>query len=363
MKAREIAKLRLHTQRVSHPRFDTPESVVHWLGAVQSQEYTPAKWSIGQRMRRATDVLLDRAIADGKILRTHVLRPTWHFVLPADIRWMLELSVPRVRTMLASYDRKLSLDDAVYAMSNDLIARAVEDGNHLTRTEIGTVLSSAGLSAKGQRLGHLVVRAELDRVICSGKPRGKQQTYALFDERAPDAPSLARDEALAELTRRYFTSHGPATLKDFRWWASLRAADAKRGLDIVGSELDRAVIADRDYWFAEPTPALRNARLRAHLLQAYDEYIVAYTESRYVLNVTGLVNMTPQCAVSFPHAVIMDGQVVGRWRRRAGTPRVDVRLARALNRAEQRVLEDAVAQYGRFVETPTTLHTTCVDST
>lgn len=355
-KAGEIARLRLRVQGVSPSLLDTPESVVHWLGAVQSQEYGPAKWSIGQRTRAATAALLDDAISGGRILRTHILRPTWHFVLPADIRWMLELTAPRVRTMLASYDSKLSLDDAVYARSNELIARAVEGGNHLTRTEVAAALANAGLSAKGQRLGHLMVRAELDQVICSGEPRGKQQTYASFDERAPDAPSLGREEALAELTRRYFTSHGPATLKDFRWWASLKAADAKRGLDMVRPELEHVAIAGREYWFAESTPASRNAGRRAHLLQGYDEYIVGYTESRDVLNVDGLVDPIPQGAVSFTHAVVLDGQVVGRWRHRAGTAMVEARLARRLDRGEERAVEEAAKRYGRFIGTPLTFH-------
>ncbi|MGH7576928.1 MAG: winged helix DNA-binding domain-containing protein [Longimicrobiales bacterium] len=354
-KAREIARLRLQVQGISQPRFETPESVVHWLGAVQSQEYGPAKWSVGQRMHAATDARLERAVAEGTILRTHVPRPTWHFILPADIRWMLELTAPRVRTMLASYDRKLELDDAVYARSNAVIAQAVEGGNHLTRTEIAAVLESAGLTARGQRLGHLVARAELDRVICSGAPRGKQQTYASFDERAPGAPSLDRDEALAELTRRYFTSHGPATVKDFRWWSSLKSADAKRGLDIVGSELERASIDGRDYWFAEPQPATRRVRPRAHLLQGYDEYIVAYTESRHVLNVDGLLGPAPKGAVSYLHACILDGQVIGHWRHRAGTTAVEVRLLKPLDRTARKTLEDATAAYGRFLDVPVTL--------
>ena len=354
---RAIAHRRLRTQGIAGSRFATAEDVVGWLGAVQSQEYAVAKWSVGQRARGVSEAALDRAIADGTVLRTHVLRPTWHFVLPADIRWMLELTAPRVRAMMASYDRKLELDDALYARSNAAFADALEGGKQLIRKELAVVLLGAGIVAAGQRLGHIVMRAELDAVICSGAPRGKQHTYALLDERAPRARSLPPDDALAELTRRYFTSHGPATLKDYMWWSSLTAGTARRGLEMLDSELERTVVAGRTYWSSATPRGRREPSPTAHLLQGYDEYVIAYSESRSVLNVASLSGLIPVGRVPFTHAVIVDGQFAGHWRRvvRAQAVTIEVQLRASLDGAQRDALEAAVGRYGRFMELPASL--------
>jgi hypothetical protein len=212
----EIAHQRLHNQLISRQTFEKAGDVVGWLGAVQAQDYAAAKWAVGQRVQEATDVAIDRAFADGAILRTHVMRPTWHFVTPADIRWMLQLTAPRVNALNASYYRQRALDDDIFKRSNAILAKALQGGKQLTRTELASVLQQAGIATGDLlRLTYLMIRAELDGVLCSGARRGKQFTYALLDEQAPQAKSLERDEALAELTRRYFTSHGPATLQDF----------------------------------------------------------------------------------------------------------------------------------------------------
>src|SRR5262245_24524323 len=171
------------------------------------------------------DDSIDELFNEGKILRTHVMRPTWHFVMPEDIRWMLKLTAPRINAVSAYYFRKMELDQAVLARSNAAISKALR-GKHLTREELGQVLGRAKIDAKGLRLIYLMIRAELDAVICSGPLRGKQFTYALLDERVPKCRTLKRDEALAELTIRYFTSHGPALLRDFVWWSGLTITDA-----------------------------------------------------------------------------------------------------------------------------------------
>ena len=193
-----------------------------------------AKWSVAQRARGVTDSAVDRAFADGAILRTHILRPTWHFVLPADIRWLLALSAPRVHALNASYYRKAELDRGLFARSEAALARALKR-RHLTRTELAVVLDRVGIRASGLRLAYILMHAELEAVICSGAPRGKQQTYASFDERVPPAKPLHRDEALAELTARYFTSRGPATVKDFARWCSLTVSDARAGVEMVAA--------------------------------------------------------------------------------------------------------------------------------
>src|SRR5713226_2242979 len=224
----DIAHRRLHNQLITRPMFEKPDDVVKWLGAVQAQDYAGAKWALGLRMQGVTDDVIEQAFADGAIIRTHVMRPTWHFVAPADIRWMLALTAPRIN---AYYNRKLELDDAVFRHSNAVLAKALQGGKQLTRSELASVLQLAGIAADNLlRSTYIIMRAELDGIVCSGARRGKQFTYALLDERVPQTRNLDRDEALAEFARRYFTSHGPATLQDFVWWSGLAAADAKAGL-------------------------------------------------------------------------------------------------------------------------------------
>jgi hypothetical protein len=352
----DIARLRLQIQGVTAPRFTTPAEAVAWLGAVQSQEYGYAKWSLGQRSTGVDEAAVDRALAEGSILRTHLLRPTWHYVRRQDIRWMLTATARRVRGMMAPYDRPLELDEGVYARSNELIVRALEGENHLTRAALSEALSAGGIEAKGQRLGHLVMRAELDALICSGVPQGKQLTYALVSERAPDAIVLGPDAALAELTRRYFTGHGPATEKDFRWWATLTAGEARRGLQIVGEELERWTVDELTFFWVPVDPAAAPEPQTAHLLQIYDECIVGYTESRKLLDVGGSAWATG-VATPYPHVLLLDGQLAGRWRRqiRAAEIVVEVQPSRRLRRGERSALQREVESYGRFAGVPARL--------
>lgn len=180
--------MRLHNQHLARAKLASPNAVVAWMGAVQSQDYVGAKWAVGQRMQGATDATLDRAFADGTILRTHIMRPTWHFVAPADIRWLLALTAPRVNATNAYYYRKFGLDDAILARSNAVLTSTLRGGAQRTRTELASVLQEAGIATDDLRLGLIIMHAELDAVICSGARRGKQFTYALLDEAGAARP-------------------------------------------------------------------------------------------------------------------------------------------------------------------------------
>src|SRR6266852_6469726 len=228
----DVAHRRLHNQHITRRTLETPQALVEWLGAVQAQDFAAAKWALGLRLQGVTDDDIEQAFTDGAILRTHVMRPTWHFVSPADIRWLLALTAPRVHAASAYYSRRLELDEVAFRSTNAVLANALQGGKQLTRDELASALQQAGIITEGeQRVTHIMMRAELDGIICSGARRGKQFTYALLEERAPQARALERDEALAELTRRYFTSHGPATVQDFVWWSGLTTADARVGLE------------------------------------------------------------------------------------------------------------------------------------
>lgn len=338
---RQIAAARLANQRLAQPRAAKPEEVVAWFGAVQAQEYPWAKWAVALRTpRQATSAAIERAVNDGRILRTHVLRPTWHFVTGADLPWMLELTAPRVQQALSFAYRYYELDRALRTKATTAIERAFRAAPDLTRAELGAALARAGIVLKGVRLALVTVHAEVERVICSGPQRGRNATYALLCHRVPRPRRLSGDEALAELTRRYFRSHGPATLRDFVWWAGLLAADARRGLDIARATAEP--IDGRTYWTVGQRRARDTGRATAHLLPTYDEYFVAYRD----------VDAVPRPKGALQPAIVVDGQAAGTWRIPRGGATIKVEMFRRLTGSERQALDGAVDRYGRFLETP-----------
>jgi hypothetical protein len=357
MRREEIARLRLRNQRLTSAPLPSAAEVVRWLGAVQAQEYIPAKWSIGLRARGVTEAMVDEALAAGTILRTHLLRPTWHFVAARDIGWVLAATAARVVARMAPYDRHLELDEATFTRCLTAIGRALAGGRHRTRAQLAAALGEAGIAASGQRLAHIMLRAEVEGLVCSGAPSGKVQTYALLEERAPQRLRMTRGEAVAELTRRFFVSHGPATVRDYCWWSSLIAGEAHRAIEALGGELERLEADGRAYWYAPRAVAGPGAPAPASLLPAYDEYIIPYRESKDVFDIERLAATVPGRATTFSHAVALGGQVVGHWRRveRGKALAVEVWLARALTDDERRRLERAVARYGAFSGRPAAL--------
>jgi Winged helix DNA-binding domain len=346
----KIAWARLHCQRLAAGRLARPEEVVGWLGAVQAQEYHLTKWGLALRTRRASDASVERAFATGRILRTHVMRATWHFVTPADIRWLLALTAPRVRAAVAYYDRQLGITPAVITRASRAIATALAGGVQLTRAELKAVLTGAGVRVDGtQRLAHVIMHAELDAVICSGARRGKQFTYALLDDRAPATYLPAREEALAELARRYFTSHGPAQLKDFVWWSGLTSAEARSGLGMSRHHLAEEEIGGTRYWLAPSARTLGQPRRAAYLLPPYDEFLIAYKDRSASLDPM----LWKSGAGRGPYAapVVLDGRVIGGWRRASPSDRVAIsfHLLRRLGSADARLVEEAARRYGDFL--------------
>jgi hypothetical protein len=363
-----IGEQRLHNQCITRADCRVPADVISWLGAVQAQEYPAARWALALRLPEGTtDAAIERAFDEGRILRTHVMRPTWHFVTPADIRWMLELTAPRVHRAMASYRRQHGLDQALLARATTAFERALRDGQYLTRSELGVQLgraASGGRAGKGATGGNawkgiplalVTIYAELEGVMCSGPRRGKQLTYALLAERAPLARRLSRDEALAELTRRYFTSHGPATIRDFVWWSGLTSADATRGPEMNRATHD--VFDGRAYWSLGGATPRRPRRRFVHLLPVYDEYLVAYRDREAVPHGPHKFHSHSRGSVTFQHALVIEGQVAGTWRtvRNGSGLIVDVIPLRPLNGSERRGLDETAARYRRFLEVPVSL--------
>jgi hypothetical protein len=358
LRPRDIARRRLANQRLIGAPFATPAEVVRRLGAVQSQDYAGGKWAVAQRTPGATDADVERALTDGAILRTHVLRPTWHVVAAEDIRWMLALTAPRVRAAMAFYDRKLGLDDKIFARSTAAISKALAGAPQLTRTELGKVLQRARIDTSvPQRLGQLMMRAELDGLVCSGVRHGKQSSYALLEERVPVTQTMQREEALAELARRYFTTRGPATAHDFAWWSGLTVTDAKRGAEAVGSELEHHAVDGRTYWLTGAAPPAKPATNAAHLLPNYDEYFIGLKDR------SAIGELVKSSAREIPgdtfmaHVVAVDGQLVGGWKRTVTSRAVSLRvqLVVEITSRQMRSIEAQARRYGEFLQLPVNL--------
>ncbi len=238
----DIATHRLVNQQIAETTCKTPQEIVTSLVAMQSQEFVIAKWAIGLRLPGSTESDIDKAFNEGSILRTHLMRPTWHFVVPADIRWLLALTAPRVNAINAYMYRKCELDDKLFNRTNDIMIKMLEGGKHLTRTEINSAFEKEKIIRDGIGLSCIMMKAELEGIICSGPRVGKQFTYALLEERVSKVKAFDRDEALSKFVFRYFTSRGPATLQDFTTWSGLTMKDAKDGVESLKTKLTKEII-------------------------------------------------------------------------------------------------------------------------
>jgi hypothetical protein len=347
----DIARQRLLNQHIARPRFARPAELVAWLGAVQAQDFAGAKWSLGLRLNGAGDADIERDFSDGKILRTHLLRPTWHFVAREDIRWLLALTAPRVHQANAPMYRKLGMDGTVVKRSNDALAKALAGGRQLTREELRGVLDRAGVATDGElRMSYLLMRAELNGVVCSGGRQGKQFTYALLDERAPPTQLPTRDEALAELARRYFRSRGPATVHDLAKWSGLTVADARRGLEAVQSGLQNEVIEGQSLWFSAPVRQAKGTACTAYLLSVYDEFVSGYKDRRAAVT-DEIATRLKSLGNALTHILIVGDQIVGSWKPVLEKGAVLVRASPfvGLSGAETQALAQAVRKYGKFL--------------
>ncbi|GCF09126.1 winged helix DNA-binding domain-containing protein [Dictyobacter arantiisoli] len=354
----ELVRQRLVNQHIARTSLAKPEDVVQWLGAVQAQDYAAAKWALGLRLPDATDDVIEQAFTAGTLLRTHLMRPTWHFVLPADIRWLLALTAPRVNAANAYWYRKLELDEVIFKQSNAVLIKALQGGRQLTRPELVSVLQQAGIATDAvQRFTAIMMRAELAGIVCSGARRGKQFTYALLDERVPATKPLRHAEALAELVLRYFTGHGPATVQDFVWWSGLTVADARAGLSMVSSQLIHETVDGQTYWLATPTASIVSPEansMAAYLLPNYDEYIVGYTDRSAIFDAADTEKLDSRGNVLFNNTLIIDGRVVGIWRRTLKKDRIDIVLSlfASLNDAEMHAYTTAAQRYAAFFGLP-----------
>jgi hypothetical protein len=348
-----IAAERLNRQHIIAPACATPRDVVSWFGAVQAQDFAAMKWALGLRMREATDARVEAAIADGTIVRTWPLRNTLHVVATEDVRWMLALTGARMLARAASRYGQLELDDKTLRRSEAVLQRALEDGAQLTRVEIADALQRSRINTGGQRLIHIIQYAAVRGTICSAARRGKQFTFALLDDWIPAQEPWERERSLAELARRYFTSHGPAQLRDYVWWSGLTVADARGGIELAGADLETIDVDGIAHVRGSNAVHAADVTDSCVLLPFYDEYTVAYAD-RSAVSLRLRDAPFPSRGGILDPVVVCGGQVVATWKRTLQRTRVAITVSQLakLTKKELRRVERAAQQYGEFVGLP-----------
>ncbi len=348
----DIASLRLYNQRIAAARFTRPEEVVRWMGAMQAQDYQQALWAIGARMQHGVIADVEQAVASGTILRTWPMRGTIHFVPAEDARWMLKLSAPRMIAKDARRLEQLDLDETIMQRCKEIFHDALKGGRRLTRSEMTTLLEDEGIAAGSQRGYHILWYTSQTGDICIGPMQDKQQTFALLDEWAPDSRVLSRADALAELASRYFTSHGPATVHDFAWWAGLPVADARAGLAAARPALSSFTSDGKEYWATADAPGDQELD-EAYLLPGFDEYLLGYKDRSAVLPIEYAPRIVPGGNGVFQPTIVVAGQVVGTWKRKLTKRSLSITLTpfTPLGESEGRAAA-AAGRYSAFIGPP-----------
>ncbi len=351
----DISRLRLSNQRLTGTEFTSPAEVVRWFGAIQSQDLHASLYAIGLRMRHATEALVERAISDGSIVRSWPMRRTIHCMAAEDARWMIRMLAPRGIARMKPYYRAMNITDDDLSRSGKILESALACRTPLTRAELYERLNADGVAANipdvPMRGLHLLVHWAQAGLICLAARRGKQPTFALFDDWTPRGRDLSGDDALAELAAVYFRAHAPATVKDFSWWSGLTMGEVRRAVYLAGDLLCSATIDGVEYWFMGRAVASSPGPLPVLLLPPFDEYTVGYADRGAAGDPTLLATIGHGLAPN----ILVNGRITGTWKRTAaaqGSVAVTTGLLRTLNRKEQTGLARAIKNYAEFLGCP-----------
>jgi hypothetical protein len=357
MTASTLATRRLHAQHVTVLRLPTPVAVVAHLGAIQAQDYASALWAIAVRTANATRADVERAIADRAIVRTWPMRGTLHFVAAGDARWMLELLAPRAQRSVAGLFRKLELDADTFTRCRAIITRALKREPVLARSALLAALDRGGVPTTGLRGIHILRHLCMDRMLCLGAHAGTQPTFTLFDDWLPGAGSRDRDDALRAIAERYFTSHGPATLRDFVWWTGLTVTDARIALELAKPALETMRVDNAELWMAPGLADAPPATQRTHLLPGFDETLLGYTDRSAMLAPEHAAVVGPGKNGIFKAIAVLDARVCGTWTRTSGASSTSIAitpLAR-LSAAKRALFAQPMNRYAEYLGTPVSL--------
>ena len=348
MNLNDIARTRLASQQLAQSDLKSVKDVVGWMGAMQAQDYNMAKWAVGVRSPGLTNQHVQQALNSGEVIRTHVLRPTWHLVSADDVHWMLQLSGPRVKAFMKSRIKQLEISEDLFEKSTNIMANALAGNNHLTREELMTEINRANIKIDDLRGLHFLMRAELDGIICSGITREKNQTYALLDERVKKPHPLNDDEALSKLAERYFSSHGPATLRDFVWWSGLSISDARRGLEDIKNTLIAEMIDGQTFWMG--SSIMPGESKSTWLLPAFDEFLISYTDRSAAIAIHHQSKAFTTNGI-FKPVIVEDGNVTGTWKRTIQKDKIiiETHLFKTKSHAALSRISKAAKPFGKFL--------------
>lgn len=345
----EIIEARLFNQQIAETKFSKPEEIVTHHVAMQAQEYAMAKWAIGLRLSNIFDDDVENAFNEGRILRTHIMRPTWHFVSPDDIRWMISLTAPRVNAVNAFMYRKCELTSEIFNQCNDIIVANLEGNKNLTRAVLKSELEKKIVTGDGVRLSCIMMQAELEGIICSGPRDGKQFTYALLDERVPKSRTLTKEESVAELAKRYFKSRGPAQIEDFVMWSGLTVKDAKLGIAALPKDFVTEEIDEKNYIYFPHSKSSAKTQ-STFLMPDYDEYGMSYKDRSAIYNLPPKILDNPKLNIPYNRMIVVDGQIVGSWKRTIKGNEIDIELNyfKKLNKKQEQAVQIAVKNFCSF---------------
>ncbi|HLN56496.1 MAG TPA: winged helix DNA-binding domain-containing protein [Bacteroidales bacterium] len=352
MNIKELASLRLANQQLASGNVTSPKDLAGWMGAIQAQDFRMARWAVGLRIPGSTIKEVDKAIDDGEIIRTHVLRPTWHFVAADDLMLMLDLSATKIMASLKYRQNFLRLTPGILSESNAIISEILK-GKQLGREEIEKELNKGGVKTDNNSLSHILLWAELNGIICSGKITRDKQTYALISERVPSGRKPGKKEALGILAAKYFKSHGPATIKDFGWWSGLSVGDIRTSLEVAGDELGSTEIGSLKYWFRKGQQPAENMK-QAWLIPAYDEIIISYNDRSAIMSSDHHSKAVSSNGIFRP-VVIVENVVAGLWKSVKAKDRLVIEISPFLNlkKQDKTAISLAAESYGAFLDVKT----------
>lgn len=325
----DIAYYRLMNQQMTHSTFSEPGELITWMGCMLAEDYAGAKWAIGNRLRHLADKDIEEAFREGRFFRAQVLRPAWHFVAPADIGWLLQLSAQRLKAGYKQLHIRLDISGSDLKRSKAIMIKALAGNQRKTRAELLALCLKINKHLDEIRMNFLLLDAELDGLIVNGGRQGNEFTYALLEEMVPSPLILEKEAAVAELAKRYFCSRGPATLPDFIWWSGLTPEDAKMGFEMNKDALQHVVIDGQAYWFSEKQLALPEPDSVA-LLPSFDEYIAGYLNHH-----------------THKPSIIVNGQVAGTWKFRE--QKLETQLYAPLDKEMEHAVSNAGEAYARFL--------------
>lgn len=309
-----IRNIRLQSQQLINQSFADPKSLVEWMGAIQAQDYNMAKWAIGCRLTSATNLMIENAFNRGDILRTHVMRPTWHFVSCDDIRWMAALSSKKIIAAWKSYNKKYNVDEKEYTKYTKLIEKILEGNHHLTREEIKQEFEQAGIIMDSHEMNHYMMNAEALGIVCSGIIKNKKHTYALLDERVPKTENVTNDEALFRIATKYFRSHSPASIDDFVWWSGLSITEARKAINMIKNNLTAERYNNKELFIYDASNYVSPLNENFHLLPSFDEYIISYKDRSHVLALEHYSKAFNNFGTFYP-VMAYNGNIIGNWKK------------------------------------------------